>query len=72
MECAAGLPVAELAGTIPHGRIGVTTVVAVREAGGDVVRTAGRSPYHATLTGLVPDQASDLLTPTVPNPARKG
>ena len=72
MECAAGLPVAELAATIPHGRIGVTTVVAVREAGGDVVRTAGRSPYHATLTGLVPDQASDLLTPTVPNPARKG
>ena len=72
MECAAGLPVAELAATIPHGRIGVTTVVAVREAGGDVVRTAGRSPYHATLTGLVPDQASRLLTPTVPNPARKG
>jgi len=72
VECAAGLPVAELAATIPHGRIGVTTVVAVREAGGDVVRTAGRSPYHATLTGLVPDQASDLLTPTVPNPARKG
>ena len=72
VECAAGLPVAELAATIPHRRIGITTVAAVRKAGGDVVRTAGRSPYHATLTGLVPDQASRLLTPTVPNPARNG
>jgi hypothetical protein len=72
VESAAGLSVAELAAAIPHGRIGVTTVGAVREAGGDVIRTSGRSPYHATLTGLTPEQASRLLTPTIPNPAREG
>ncbi len=46
VESAAGLSVAELAATIPHGQIGVTTVEAVRQAGGDVVRTTGRSRYH--------------------------
>ena len=33
VECAVGLPVAELATTIPHGHIGVTTVRAIRQAG---------------------------------------
>jgi hypothetical protein len=63
--------VAELAVAIPHGQIGVTTVGAVRQMGGDVVRTTGRSPYHATVTGLTPAQISGLLTPTIPNPARE-
>ena len=71
VESAEGIPVAELAETIPHTRIGITTVAEVRNAGGDVVRTAGKSPYHATLTGLTPEQVSKLLTPTVPNPGRK-
>jgi len=71
VECALGVPVVELAVAIPHGQIGVTTVRAVRQAGGDVVRTTGRSPYHATLTGLTPEQISELLTPTIPNPARE-
>ena len=62
VECAVGLPVAELATAVPHGQIGVTTVRAIRQAGGDVLRTTGRSPYHATLTGL---------TPTISNPARE-
>jgi hypothetical protein len=70
VECASGLTVEELAANVPHGRIGVTTVAAVRALGGDVVRTSGRSPYHATLTGLTPKEASALLTPTIPNPAR--
>ncbi len=61
----------ELAQTIPHRQIGITTVSEVRKAGGDVVRTAGRSPYHATLTGLTPEQVSKLLTPTVLNPRRE-
>src|SRR5262249_35796343 len=72
VECALGVSVAELAAAIPHGQIGVTTVGAVRQAGGDVVRTTGRSPYHATLTDLTPQQVSGLLTPTTPNPAREG
>lgn len=71
VESAEGVSVAELAQTIPHKQVGITTVAEVRKAGGDVVRTAGRSPYHATLTGLTPDQLSRLLTPIVPNPGRE-
>jgi hypothetical protein len=71
VECAAGISVTELAAAVPHAQIGVTTVRAVRRAGGDVIRTSGRSPHHATLTGLTPEQASQLLTPTIPNPARE-
>lgn len=71
VECGVGLSVAELAATIPHGQIGVTTVRAVREAGGDVIRTTGRSPNHATLTGLPPEEISRLLTPTIANPSQQ-
>ena len=70
VESAAGVTVADLAKLILHGQVGVTTVGKVRKAGGDVIRTTGRSPYHATLTGLTPEQASRLLTPIMPNPAR--
>jgi hypothetical protein len=69
-ESAAGLTVAELAANLPHGQIGVTTVGRVRAAGGDVIRTRGRSPNHATVTGLPAEEISRLLTPTEPNPAR--
>ena len=68
VECAVGLSVAELAVTIPHRQVGVTTVGEVRSSDGDVIRTSGRSPNHATLTGLTPEKASLLLTPTIPNP----
>lgn len=71
VECAVGLSVAELAVVIPHRLIGVTTVTEVRKAGGDVIRTSGRSVNHATLTGLAPEQISRLLTPTIPNPTRQ-
>ncbi len=71
VESAEGVSIAELAQAIPHRQIGITTVADVRKIGGDVVRTAGRSRYHATLTGLTPEQVSKLLTPTVPNPGRK-
>lgn len=70
VHSADGASVAELAVGIPHGQVGVTTVGKVRAAGGDVIRTSGRSPHHATLTGLTPEQISGLLTPTVPNPTR--
>ena len=71
VECRIGLSVRELALMIPHGQIGVTTVGLVRQVGGDVIRTSGRSPNHATLTGLNPEEVSQLLTPTVPNPSRQ-
>ena len=70
VESAAGATVQQLASAIPHGLIGVTTVGKVRAAGGDVIRSAGRSPNHATLTGLTPEQASRLLTPLIANPAK--
>ena len=71
VECAVGVSVATLAAAIPHGQIGATTVGAVRQMGGDVMRTTGRSSYHATVTGLTPTQISALLTPTIPNPTRE-
>jgi len=71
VECAEGRTVEELAAILPHGHVGVSTTGAIRAAGGDVVRTSGRSPYHATLIGLSPEEASRLLTPTIPNPAKK-
>src|SRR5215204_1966856 len=69
VHSAPGASVAELTVGIPNGQIGVTTVGRVRAEGGDVIRTSGRSPHHATLTGLTPEQISVLLTPTEPNPA---
>jgi hypothetical protein len=71
VECTEGLSVEELAVVLPHGQVGVTTVGAIRAAGGDVVRTSGRSPHHATVVGLSPEEASRLLAPTIPNPTRK-
>jgi hypothetical protein len=71
VECGVGLEIAQLSMAIPHKQIGVTTVRAIREAGGDVIRTSGRSQYHATLTGLNPDEISRLLNPTEPNPSKE-
>ena len=71
VECGEGVSVQELSALIPHGQVGVTTVGVIREAGGDVIRTSGRSQYHATLTGLIPDEISLLLTPTISNPSKK-
>lgn len=71
VECAEGLSVEELAASVPHGQIGVTTVAAIRAAGGDVARTSGRSPHHATVVGLGPEEASRLLTPTIAKPAKQ-
>jgi hypothetical protein len=71
VECAEGLSVEELAAGLPHGQIGATTVGAIRAAGGDVVRTSGRSPHHATVVGLSAEEVSHLLMPTMPNPAKK-
>jgi hypothetical protein len=70
VECGVAVSIEILSALIPHGQIGMTTVGAVRSLGGDVIRTSGRSPYHATLTGLISDEMSMLLTPTIPNPLK--
>ncbi len=70
VECELGLSLEELSTNIPHGQVGVTTVEAVRTAGGDVLRTSGRRVSHATLIGLNHEQTSELLNPTILNPSR--
>lgn len=71
VECGVGLSVAELAAMIPHRQVGITTVGKVRKMGGNVIRTSGRSPNHATLAGLSPEEISSLLTPTIANPCQQ-
>ncbi len=71
VECALGLSLAGRSKAIPHKQVGITTVGKIREAGGDVICTSGRSPHHATLTDLEPEQASFLLTPTSLNPTQQ-
>src|SRR4051794_2079836 len=65
VNSAAGLSVEELTAPnpqtgypgIPHNQIGVTTVGAVRAAGGDIVPAPTKAnPNHATLEGLTPEQ----------------
>lgn len=58
---------------IPNNQVGVATVGAIRASGGDVVPSPTRTnPNHATLSGLTPQQASDLFRPTRQNPHRIG
>lgn len=73
VESGNGMTVCELCANMPvrYNQVGVTTVGQIRRAGGDVVPTGGQSPTHATVTGLSPEAASNLLTPTRPNPLPK-
>jgi hypothetical protein len=77
VNCASGLSVQALTAPnpdtgypgIPHNQVGVTTVGAIRAAGGDIVASPTRTnPHHATLSGLTPEQASQLFLPTMKNP----
>ncbi|MBL0028891.1 MAG: flavoredoxin [Rhodanobacteraceae bacterium] len=70
-ESANGATLCELCTNINHNQVGVTTAGEIRAAGGDVVATGGRSPNHATVTGLTPEKANSLLTPTQANPVPK-
>jgi hypothetical protein len=79
VNCAPGLSVEELTAPnsqtgypgIPNNQVGVSTVGAVRAGGGVVVPSPTRTnPHHATLSGLTPQQASDLFRPTLSNPSR--
>jgi hypothetical protein len=67
-ESANGISFCSLCRNVTHNQIGVTTVGQIRAAGGDVVSTAGVSRTHATVTGLSPELANSLLTPTTVNP----
>jgi hypothetical protein len=64
--------VEQLSAGLPHTKVGVTTVGAVRSAGGDVVPspTVG-NPNHCTMCGITPEKASQLMK-VVPNPTTSG
>lgn len=56
---------------VAHGQVGVTTAGQIRAAGGQVVASpSSKRPNHATLSGLTPEQAQQLFSPTVPNPTQ--
>jgi hypothetical protein len=80
VNSAAGLSIPELTAPnsqtgypgILNNQVGVTTVGAIRAAGGDVVPSPTRTnANHATLSGLTPEQASKLFRPTIKNPSRR-
>ena len=62
--------VEQLSKSLKNGQVGVSTAGEVRAAGGDVIRTSGTNPYHATATGLSSQEFSDLLNPTINNPSK--
>jgi hypothetical protein len=66
-----GATLDELTTTIPNGQVGVTTVGDIRATGGSVVPDPlPNNPYHANMSGITPQQAELLFTPTIPNPNR--
>jgi hypothetical protein len=71
VNSAPGASLEELTKTIPNKQVGVSTVGDVRAAGGDVIPSpTPNNPTHCTMCGIMPEQAEDLFTPTVPNPNR--
>lgn len=70
-ESANGATLCQLCGNIAHNQVGVTTAGEIRAAGGNVIATKGASPTHVTVTGLKPEAANRLLTPTRANPIPK-
>ena len=71
VNCGAGKSVSELARVILNEQIGVTTLGAIRAAGGDVVPAPTQfNPDHCLLQGTDAQMASRLFTPTIPNPGK--
>lgn len=58
-----------LSASIPNRQLGVTSVGAIRQAGGDITPSpTSRNPYHCVMSGLTADTAQRLFTPVQPNP----
>ena len=71
VNSAAGKSATELSQGIPHNQVGVTTVGAVRTAGGDVTPSPTQgNPNHCTLCGVTPQKASELMR-VKPNPSKR-
>ena len=71
VNSARGKSIEQLSRGIPNRQVGITFVGDVRAAGGNVVRApAPGNPNHAILSGVSPEQAERLFTPTIFNPNR--
>ena len=61
----------QLAATLPHRRVGVSTHQDIAALGGVVIPApTPNNPYHCTMSGITPQEAEALFTPTHPNPNR--
>lgn len=70
VQSAVGITLETLAQYVPNNQVGVSTVGAIRAAGGDVVPKPTRNlPYHCEVQGVTAEAASRLFTPTRRNPA---
>jgi RHS repeat-associated protein len=70
VQCNGGTCISDLTKVLPNYKVSVTTVGAVRKAGGDVVSTPGTG-FHATVTGLSAEEASKLPWTEFINPNAK-
>ena len=69
VNSAPGMSAAQLARGIPHNKIGITTVGAIKGAGGKVVADAtAANPTHCLVSCISPEALSKLLTPVVTKP----
>ncbi len=70
VNSAPGKSVTELSQGIKNSKVGVTSVGAVRNAGGDVTPSpTPNNPDHCTMCGVTAGQASSLMK-VIPNPAK--
>jgi RHS repeat-associated protein len=71
VNSAAGKSEVDLSQGIQNNKVGVTTVGAVRDAGGNVTPDPTKgNPYHCQMCGVSAKKASDLMT-VKPNPAKQ-
>ena len=64
------LSIKELSRGIKNPKIGITTAKAIRDKGGDVIRTSGRSPNHATVSKMGGEAAASVFK-VIKNPNKE-
>ena len=71
VNSAADKTIIELSTSIPNRQLGVTTVGAVRAAGGEVKPDPNRhNPFHCLVNGLSAIVMHGLFNPSIVNPSR--
>lgn len=72
VNCGAGKTLEQLTHSIANQQVGVSTVGAIRAAGGEVIPAPNsRNHDHCVMSGITAQQAEILFTPTVLNPSRE-